>query len=285
MFRPGHPARKSAPLLAVGLTTILGFSAGCGGGGGGSSSPPSHRAVLINAVQAARLSANIFRVPDYVEEEALNREVVSRVRSAFARTRAENDGEGFDAELGLYYRYITTDAGFKIAYHHDAARTNLAGYIEFRQESETNYQFIFRLPDGNDPFVGDMNLVLDAPDALVGRLSGDVRDPRTGERVVFDFRVETDRITEGSFTARSPGMRITFEDFTATVEGALSSDIRYGTLTGSVEQNPDTSGRLTLTDTTGTFVAEYDAEGKGTIRLPNGQAINIPDFDLDDTEK
>lgn len=286
MFRRWNPFRQSAPFFAVGLATVVSFTSGCGGSSN-SSTKPSSRAVLINAVQSARLSANIFRVPDFAGEgeEELSRKVVSRIRKGIAKTRAEAPGEGYDDELELYYRYIEEEKGFKIVYHHDAARTNLAGYIQFRQENETTIQFIFRLPDGKDPFYGDINLILDGAEATTGRLYGDVRDPRTGERVVFDFRVEDNRVTQGSFTGRSAGITIAFSDLVAEEDGTLSADIRYGNITGSVEQNGDTSGRLTLTDTTGNIVAEYDADGKGTIKLPNGQVINVEDFDLDDTEK
>lgn len=284
MFRPWNLNRLSTSIFATGVVSILSFSAGCGGS---NSSPvkPSNRAVVINAVQASRLSADVFRIPDFTGNEELSRNVVSRVRQGVGKTRSEDANEGYDEEQNLYYRYMTTPDGFKIVYHTDAARTDLAGYIEFRQQSETAIHLIFRVAEGNDPFIGDINLVLDAPEASTGRLYGDVRDPRTGERIVFDFRVNDARVIQGAFTARSPGMVISFEDIVIQEDGNVSADIRYGALTGALEQKPDTSGRLTLTDTTGTYIAEYDADGKGGIKLPTGQVIPIDDFDLDDTEK
>ncbi len=283
MFRRFYAARLPATIFAGGLAAVLSLSVGCGGS---SSSPtkPSNRAVLINAVQAARLSTDIFRVSDYSGEE-VSRKVLTRVRTGFAKSRAEDASEGYDEEQNLYYYYEAILNGFRIIYYKDAARTQPAGYIIFRQENETTIHFVFRITEGKDPFYGDINLVLDAPESDTGRLYGDLSDPLTGTRVVFDFQIHDSKVTQGAFTARSAGITIAFENFTSDKEGKFNASIRYGSLTGSVEQNADTAGRLTLTDTTGTTVAEYDADGKGIIKLPNNQTIEIPDFDLDDSEK
>jgi hypothetical protein len=280
--------RNTSKLLGavVGVSLYGILLAGCGGGGGGNATPaPDTRAAAIDTVKATRQLSDVFAMNSAGSgEENVLRGRATRAALKHAKaTRAETipDGEGFDEDEGLYYRFQQTEQGFKVVYHRDPARTQPAGYIELSMPDDTTVYFVFRMDAGREPVWGDLILRYDNANTSSGRLTGWIQDPRTEERVTFDLHVEENETASGSVTVRTGGNTLALTDIARSASGRLQADLAFAGRTGSITQEADGSGVLTVNEVAGALTARYDADGKGTITLPNGQQVQIADFDAE----
>ncbi|GAB4451676.1 MAG: hypothetical protein OHK0029_01280 [Armatimonadaceae bacterium] len=258
-------------------------SAGCGGSssGGGSNTPGGNtRAAAVQAVQGVRQASGVLAFRSANSEASVSRAVRKGVRlNQITRAEDDNGMTGFDEEQGLYYQMQVSEQGFRINYFRDQARTQSAGYFEIVSVNETTTRLSFRISAGLEPVNGDMTMQITNAETGAGRITGNIQDIRTGERIIFDLTMGDNGSLAGNFTVNSAEGQIAFRNIIGSENGGIKSDIAIGNLNGTVEQNADESGVLRLTDATGTYVAQYNAAGQGTIKLPNGQVLNIADFD------
>lgn len=280
-------SRNSGKILgAIIATSVISLIAvGCGGGGSNNSSSLNTRKAAINTVKATRQMAETFELNNVNvdEEEGLTkrvtRAVVRHAKVARANDIPDHEGEGYDEDEGLYYRVSLTPQGFKVVYHEDEARTRPAGYIELNIPDDSRVYFIFRMDKGREPIWGDLELKYDNAESQAGRLTGWIEDPRTEDRVTFDLRLENNDMASGNITVRTDGKTLQLNNIVRSFERRITANIAFVGLTGSIAQEEDGSGVLTINDRGGVLKAEYDTNGKGKITLPNGQVVLIDDFD------
>ncbi|MES2460288.1 MAG: hypothetical protein V4671_06875 [Armatimonadota bacterium] len=272
---------KSAAIFA-GLTAgaVL-LTTGCGGGSGSSNVNPNatQRDLAFAIVHSLRGTAGSV---DHVSKAADQAEVT-------------NDPLELDTEYNLFYRTtLGENPDLRFDYFEDAAASRPAGYFNGNFEGELgefplNITLKFDVTKGNRPEKGDINLRLTS--ATNGTLEGIVTDYTSGDTIELDlaYRALDDTavgmaiLTPGPLNHRTGDKPIYFTNFVAHADDTFNGNLKVGTgagvPTGTVFVDDDNSGNLQLQVTGGTLRADWDDDGKGTIRFPDGATQSIADFD------
>lgn len=306
-FIPVFPRRT--PYLTTSVLASVFFLIGCGGGSDSPSpiaspspivtpSPTvSARAAVIDGVKGARKAAGMFGSPSQIFGRSVDKQSAGMsaarriiVYSRFAKTgKTRQAGLQFDETSGLYLGFAEVENGFRLNYFEDAAGATPAGFVEFNEVNETTIQMVFNLPKGQQASTGTLTLVSGNAEGTAGSIKGDLSDPNTGDKVVFDIAFAPgtgaeDSNVSGSFSVTDADGTIAFQNLSADDDGSMSADILWNNVPGTLTGNADESGSLTLGNGSNALRAEWNAAGAGKITLQDGTVVNIADFDTTDGE-
>lgn len=311
IFRPAATA-----IFALSLT-----AAGCGGGGGsdafsnlppgstggGGSTGGSARAVAVNAVQGARrlneLLETGFAGPTRAAttghgwgRRLLATAAATLRRQHGARSRQEGTAAAppvFDATLGLYTIIAEeTDTTTRLNLFSDPAGQNAVGFFQTEVQGDPE-QFpvtlvtTFDIKAGERPGDGALTIVINDADGQSGRITGRVRDTPTGLSLELALVLSgAGASTTGSVIVSDDDGGITFRNVAAAPDagtGFTAELARGGTAAGTLAQNADGSGTLTLSERPGgaSTVATWNEDGAGTLQTPNRPVENVADFDTE----
>jgi hypothetical protein len=280
--------RKFGAALCASVLVFSVSLAGCGGGGdngggnnnGGNSQQRSRSASAVTVQSARTAVASLIAARRFGGGgRKVNFAHLSKL------TRQFSEGLEYDEDYGLYYNFVqTNDTAFRVNYYEDEAGSVGAGFIEFAQIGETSARIKYDIRSGLEPQSGELTIVADDESGETGRITGSIRDASSNTLTAFNLRSNADGTTTGEMSATEDGVTVRFTNLVIYEDGRLASDIEFGEIRGRIQQNADESGRLELFASDGTYVAEYDAEGRGTLTEPNGTVTNIDDFDTYDAE-
>ena len=251
-------ARQTRSLLSLALT--FGFSG---------------RSQSGRAVTAARFSTRLAAWARHNTVAALTARGASR----------QADDVIFDEEYQLYYRFVETDTSFRLNYFQDAAATQPAGFISLNTQGDPEqfpltFVLDYNLTAGEEPGSGRLTIRVNDELGESTRVSGSVSDTVTGVKTEFDLTfVDFGNSTTGGIRVSDNDGAVEFRNLLVDTDGSFSSDLVYGDITGSLTEDADGGGRLTLNDPAGPVACVWDANGAGTITLSDGSVQTISDFD------
>ena len=315
IFRPAAAALFALSLAAAGcggsggsdaFSNLPPGSAGGGGAGGGSA-----RAVAVNAVQGARRLNELldtgFAGPTRAAaapghgwgRRLLATAATTLRRHNGARSRQEGTGAApfFDSTLGLYATVAQdTDTTTRLNLFSDPAGQNAVGFFQTEVRGDPD-QFpvtlvtTFDIRAGERPGDGTLTVVLNDADGQSGRITGRVRDTPTGLSLDLDLALSgAGASITGSVIVSDDDGGITFRNVAAApdAQAGFTAELARGggnsAAVGTLTQNADGSGTLTLSDQTGNapLVAAWNEDGAGTLRAgANGAVETVADFDTE----
>lgn len=277
----------------IAAAAILGMAllAGCGGGSGSSgNNGGSGRAATVTLVRGAR-GASTHLAGNPVgglgqEGAALSRKVnaITRLRKVTATRQVGAADVSFDEDYGLWTKLDDNapDNKIKILYFRNQAATQSAGFFEMTfqgnpEQYPLNIAINFDITAGKEP--GHGTATINMTSETTGTFTGSFTDRQTGETVTFELVLGENGMSNGSFSLTEDGVTYQFRNVVLNENGAMNADIQAPGMNGTLVVNADESGILTLNIAEGVLTANWNAEGAGTIRFPNGSVQNIADFD------
>jgi hypothetical protein len=285
----GTVARRAT--LAAAAVLGMALLAGCGGGSGSNgNNGGAGRAAAVTAVRGAR-GASTHLAGNPVgglgqEGAALSRKVngVLRLRKASVTRQVGVTDVSFDEDYGLWTKLDDTapDNKIKILYFRNQAATQSAGFFEMTfqgnpEQYPLNIAINFDITAGKEPGHGTATINMTSETA--GTFVGSFTDRQTGETVTFELVLGENGMSNGAFSLTEDGVTYQFRNVVLNENGALNAEILAPGMTGNLVVNGDESGTLTLNIAEGVLMADWNAEGSGTIRFPNGSVQTIADFD------
>ncbi len=150
---------------------------------------------MIDSVKGARKAANLFGSPGQVFGRSVSTQnagmTLARriiVYAQMAKTeRTRQEGLTFDETTGLYFGIAQSEGSIRLNYFEDAAGKTLAGFLEIKEINARTVQMIFNLPKGQQASQGTLTVVSENEEGTRGSMKGDLTDPNTGDKVVFDL--------------------------------------------------------------------------------------------------
>ncbi len=279
-------SRKFGAIFCASVLVLGSSLAGCGGGGGnggggGAPSAAQSRSASAVTVQSARTA-----VASLIAARRFGGGGRKVNLSKIAQATRQEGVITYDEDYGLYYTSEFTETSLRINYFEDEAASVGAGFINLTplNEEGTSFRINYDISSGFEPQKGDLTFTAEDAEGTTSRIQGNINDLDTGGQLTFDLRLNADESTTGSMASTDEGVTVRFTNLNISPDGALTSNIEFGGLTGTIQQAADESGTLRLNAADGTYVAVYDADGGGTLTEPNGTVTNISDFDTYDAE-
>jgi hypothetical protein len=284
MFR-----NRCAIALALGISLAL---PGCGGGGGGGASSNNQPATGQTATQAAAKTAVLYAAGQTVGVGATSPAAMQngapaggfgvpidvRVAELLAgRLQDLSRSSSSWSALGStsYYYQIQSETSTSATLLLSTNGTsNNAGYISMTVTEGAN---------GTYPIAANVNLHLVLPAGTVNgsdtitildssgdfNFKGSESCSTLGTSASYNLSYQSGQLT-GTLSGTSGGNTVTFTNLVDSSSG-FSANFSDGSVTGSINVNPDGSGSATATDGSGQWTLTWDSSLNYTLTSPSGK--------------